>query len=86
MSNIHIEDSYKISKHSFKAVLATKQDAEAQEVKAHRCYYSLLCEWLVHSFLAHWGIAVERTKDVDLDSPFDGSHLKVGTEIKENRI
>lgn len=22
--------------------------------------------------------------DIDLDSPFDGSHLKVGTEIKED--
>lgn len=41
MSNIHIADSYKVSKHSFEAVLATKQDAEAQEVKAHRSTYSL---------------------------------------------
>ena len=71
MSNIHIEDSYKISKHSFEAVLATKQDAEAQEVKAHRSAYSLKMEWATHNALYALGIARERTKDCDLDYPCD---------------
>ena len=71
MANIHIADSYKVSKHSFKAVLATYTDSEAQDVKAHRSTYSLLMEWATHNWLYSLGIARERTKDCDLDYPCD---------------
>ena len=69
MSNIHIEDSYRISKHSFKAVLATYTDEQSQEVKAHRCQYSLICEWSCHNALYALGLWRDRTRSVDLNYP-----------------
>lgn len=85
MSNIHIHESYKVSKRSFKAVLATFTDAEAREVKAHRSTYSLCAEWACHNFLYRIGIARERTKDVDLDYPCDKPewlYIVLGTIVK----
>ena len=69
MSNIHIKDSYRISKHSFKAVLATYNDKQAKDVKSHRSLYSLQMEWAVHNCLYSLGLYKNRTKDVDLNYP-----------------
>lgn len=83
MANIHIPDSYKVSKHSFKAVLATYVDIEATEVKAHRSLYSLKCEWAVHNALHSLGLWKERTKDVDLNYPckWAWAYVIIGTIV-----
>lgn len=69
MNNIHINDSFAVSKHSFKAVLATYDDDDARAVRAKRSDFSLLTEWAAHNALYNLGIARERTKDVDLQIP-----------------
>lgn len=68
-SNIHIVDSYKVSKHRFESVLATYTEEQAVEVKAHRSLFSLKMEWATHNFLYNLGAKRERTKDVDLNYP-----------------
>lgn len=70
-SNIHIVNSYKVSKHRFESVLATFTDADAQVVKMNRSMRSLCAEWSVHNFLYRIGIERERTASVDLDYPCD---------------
>ena len=74
--NIHITDSYKVSKQYFCDTLDKREsNAEAKgiteelEVFRNRSRFSLETEWACHNFLYALGIAQERTKDVDLDYP-----------------
>ena len=69
MANIHIEDSYKVSKNSFNTILATFVDSDSLSVKAHRSPFSLRSEWAVHNFLYSLGLWRGKTKDVDLNYP-----------------
>lgn len=75
IANIHIEDSYRVSKNSFKAVLATYNNESANIVKSNRSTYSLCMEWAVHNCLYSLGLWKERTKDVDLNYPNKWSWL-----------
>lgn len=70
-SNIHIVDSYNVSKHRFESVLATYTYEQAVEVKAHRSLFSLKMEWATHNFLYNLGVKRDRTKDCDLNFPCD---------------
>lgn len=83
MANIHIENSCKVSKHSFKAVLATYVDMDATEVKAHRSLYSLRAEWAVHNALHSLGLWKERTASVDLNYPckWAWAYVIIGTIV-----
>lgn len=70
--NIHIENSYKISKWDFKNTLITRRvyaTSDELDVFAHRSYLSMQLEWCCHNFLYNLGVARERTKDVDLNYP-----------------
>lgn len=76
MGNIHIVDSYKISKLNFGVVLDNRESkARAEgnkdeiEVFDHRSRFSMKMEWTCHNALYGLGIARDRTKDVDLDYP-----------------
>ena len=74
--NIHIEDSYKISKWDFDCTLrdihweALRGGYESKLIVFYnRSYFSLKMEWTVHNALYNLGIERERTKDVDLNYP-----------------
>lgn len=78
MGNIHIQDSYKISKLNFGTVLDNREskaklmkDEGELEVFSHRSRFSLKMEWTVHNFLYGLHIRREQTKDCDLDYPCD---------------
>lgn len=74
--NIHIENSYAVSKKYFNKVLADRE-WEAYEhnfeseigVFRNRSQFSMKMEWAVHNFCYAIGYERERTKDVDLDYP-----------------
>lgn len=74
--NIHIEDSYAVSKKDFEKVLADRE-WEAYEhcieseigVFENRSKFSLKTEWAAHNACYALGIERERTKDVDLQIP-----------------
>lgn len=76
--NIHITDSYKISKREFHNVLINREyeahwhniESEIQ-VFEHRSRFSLKMEWAVHNFLYAIGYKRAQTKDADLDYPCD---------------
>ena len=69
-NNIHIEDSYKVSKLDFDFVL---NDIEKQYpnnlVLKNRSRKSLKNEWAAHNFLYLYHIEQNRTADVDLNYP-----------------
>lgn len=74
--NIHIENSYAVSKKDFNKVLADREwEAYEHNIESeigvfqNRSQFSLKCEWACHNFLYALNIARERTKDVDLDYP-----------------
>lgn len=76
MGNIHIKDSYRISRHSFRAVLdlresnaKAKGDTNELEVFGNRSKFSLMMEWAAHNFCYALGIARARTSDADLNYP-----------------
>lgn len=70
-NNIHIEDSFDVSKRDIKGDLvvileyADRQDCEV----CNRSLKSLCLEWYAHNLLYKWHIKRERTKDVDLNYP-----------------
>lgn len=69
-NNIHITDSYKISKKEFKSILEYLREVYTScEVFNHRSIFSLCMEWTVHNFLYNINIQRDRTKDVDLNYP-----------------
>ena len=69
MYNIHIPESYKVSKRDFECRLAALTDADALEVKAHRSMRSMCREWACHNFLYNLGILRDHTESVDINWP-----------------
>ena len=63
MENLHIVDSYKISKWNMLKILKNR------DCVLERSNFSLLLEWASHNLLYDLHIARERTKDVDLEYP-----------------
>lgn len=76
--NVHIADSYKVSKRDFAFTLEQRERRARQQgitseipVFDNRSKFSLKMEWAVHNFLYALHIRREQTKDVDLDYPCD---------------
>lgn len=69
--NIHIVDSYQISKHDMYNVLNEIQEENPTIFVWNRTMYSLKCEWITHNFLYRLGLWKSHTKDVDLNIPCD---------------
>jgi hypothetical protein len=69
-NNIHIDDSYKVSKKNFDAVL---DDIEKEHpeclVFQHRKRISMKFEWATHNALYLLGLWKSHTKDVDINWP-----------------
>ena len=68
-NNIHIVDSYMVSKWCFRKVLKEIQTAEPDIDVWKRSFFSLYCEWAVHNtcYLLH--IRRDETASVDLNYP-----------------
>ena len=67
-NNIHIEDSYKISKKEFKSILNELRSKYSDNtVLMNRSNLSLIFEWAVHNLLYYLNIQKIRTCSVDLD-------------------
>ena len=67
-NNIHIEDSYKLTKKTFKNLLnEIKKEYPLNKVLNIRNLCSLKLEWMTHKFLYKIKYQINRTKDVDLD-------------------
>ena len=69
--NVHIPDSFEVSKHGFDAILDHLEMRYPDCEVWARKRWSLKAEWVTHSALYALGIARERTADVDLNA-----HLK----------
>ena len=70
VGNIHILDSYKVSKHDFKEVIEKiAEDNPLCLVQKNRSMFSLKMEWATHNFLYKIGFEPDRTRDVDLNWP-----------------
>jgi hypothetical protein len=68
--NIHIENSYTISKYEFNTILnEIKSTSPNNSVIKNRCIISLINEWAVHNLLYHFNIYKTRSASVDLDYP-----------------
>lgn len=67
--NIHMIDSYKISKYEFKDILNRMRSKFTNNVLKNRSNYSLICEWSIHNLLYNFNIYKSRTKDTDLNHP-----------------
>ena len=69
-NNIHIFDSYLVSKKDFKTILKTiASENETNNVVLNRSIFSMEMEWSTHNFLFCLNIEKERTKDVDFEYP-----------------
>lgn len=68
-SNLHLIDSYKVSKRDFRKSLLDIQAAEPHYQVWNRCLCGMELEWASHNFCYALGIARERTKDCDLNYP-----------------
>lgn len=68
-NNIHIEDSYKISKNEFESILCEMRKKYTNSVLKNRSNFSLKLEWAAHNFLHNLGIEKSRTQSVDLNYP-----------------
>lgn len=73
-NNIHLADSYKVSKRAFDYYLDfIKFDIKDKKadciVMEHRTYRSMEREWACHNLLYALHIARHRTKDCDLNYP-----------------
>lgn len=75
-NNLHIEDSYKVSKRDFiwalSAIKYAKKDGLYPNMYSNvwkRTAFSLEAEWVCHNFLYSIGYKREQTKDVDLNYP-----------------
>lgn len=68
-NNIHIENSYKITKRKeMKKILLTIQSEYPNcKVFSKRSISGLILEWVAHNRLYKIGYKKDRTKDVDLD-------------------
>lgn len=69
INNIHIENSYKITKRKeMKKILLTIQSKHPNcKVFSKRSMNSLIFEWVAHNRLYKIGYRRDKTKDVDLD-------------------
>ncbi len=68
-NNIHIVDSYQVSKWDFGKVLKEIKAAEPDIDVWKRSFFSLYCEWAVHNS-CHWlHIRRDETASVDLNYP-----------------
>ena len=83
--NVHIPDSFEVSKHSFADVLGRIRQSHPDCEVWRRSRWSLKAEWAVHNALYGLGIARERTKDVDLNHPLpwyvEGAYIVFGTIV-----
>lgn len=72
-NNLHIIDSYKISKKEMEDFLCQIQKDSANlyifSKIWSRPFFSLRMEWVCHNFLYSIGYKREQTKDVDLNLP-----------------
>lgn len=68
---LHIEDSYKVSKHEMDAIIDAMYEEFPDIELWNRNRFSMYCEWVVHNFLFNIGVQRARTKDVDIDYPCD---------------
>ena len=70
VGNIHILDSYKVSKHDFGTILRKiSEDNPLCLVPKNRSIFSLKMEWTAHNFLYRINVERDRTRDVDLNWP-----------------
>lgn len=69
-NNIHIKDSYKVTKRSeMKEILYAIQHSNPECNVFKRNYNSLVSEWRTHNRLYRLGYKRQRTSDVDLNYP-----------------
>ena len=68
-NNIHIIDSYLISKNEFDSILKKIEDTGETDVFKYRTYKSLKREWAVHNLCYNLHLFKSHTKDVDLNYP-----------------
>lgn len=67
--NLHIEDSWKVSKREMGVILAHIRLSDPTPTKVwNRSDFSLRMEWCVHNFLYSLGLWRSHTKDVDLNA------------------
>lgn len=80
-TNLHIEDSYKISGRDFREVLCdiNRENPNAFLFKV-RCICGMCLEWATHNFLYKIGYQRERTQDADLDYP-QKWYYKIGYSV-----
>ena len=70
-NNLHLVDSYKVSKFKFCKTLKQIRAEESNSMVWERSLFSLAMEWTCHNFLYMVGYQRERTGSVDLDYPCD---------------
>ena len=79
-NDIHLYNSYRISKREFEPTLKEIQDDNPDTtVVLNRSIPDMKYEWAVHNFLYNLGIERDRTKDTDLEWP-----RKCGTKLVYN--
>ena len=69
LDNLHIENSYKISKFKFIKIIKEYKKENPDRLVFKRNIYSLITEWSFHNLLYFFHIKRKQTKDVDLDYP-----------------
>ena len=67
--DIHIENSYEVSKKDFKNVLKYIKNTYNCEAFYYRTIYDMECEWAVHNFCYNIGFMKDKTAHLDLDYP-----------------
>lgn len=68
-SNVHIVDSYQVSKHDMEKTLTEIRNNNPGSRVWKRPMASMKAEWRCHNFLYALGIARERTGSADLNYP-----------------
>lgn len=68
-NNVHIVDSWKVSKRDFSRCLARIESEHSECETWNRRRWSLRMEWAAHNALYLIGVFRSRTKDVDLNYP-----------------
>lgn len=68
-ANLHLIDSYKVSKSKFRGELQQMKTFHPNSEVWNRSFRSMEREWALHNALHACGIARERTKDCDLNYP-----------------
>lgn len=68
-TNIHIKDSYKLSKKEFCSLIKEMRLKFVNPVLQNRSDYSLKMEWACHTLAYYFNISRDRAKNVDLNYP-----------------